>query len=267
MHPIRGVIMDLDGTTYAGDSEMPGAKTFISKLRSYGVKVMFATNRANRTPEEIAKQLVAMRIPCSPSDVLTSAEATAWYIANKNDKKKNKTAFCIGEHGLLSALETAGISLTDNKPDYVVVSIDLEFNYKKLTKACCLIDEGAKFVATNPDLKLKVDSRFIPGTGAIVAAVQSVTGVKPIVVGKPAKLLFEMTIHQLKLKPDEVIAIGDNVSTDIPAGVKAGIRTALILSGVSTMRDVKRSRYKPTWIASEVNELWEHLHPILRKQK
>jgi 4-nitrophenyl phosphatase len=266
MNPVRGVIMDLDGTTYAGNTEIPGARTFISKLRSYGIKVMFATNRANRTPKEIAEQLVDMHIPCSPSDVLTTAEATAWYLANKNDKKK-KTAFCIGEQGLLSALKTVNIIITDNKPDYVIVSIDRDFNYEKLTKACCLINNGAKFIATNPDVKLKVDSGFVPGTGAIVAAVRAATGVKPLVIGKPGKLLFEMTIHQLKMRPDEVIAIGDNISTDIPAGIKAGIRTALLLCGVSSMKDIKRSRYKPTWIASNFDELWKILSPCIRKQK
>lgn len=247
---LRGVLLDLDGTLYHGEAQVPGAAGFVRRLRELGVACLFVTNRANRTPEEVAEQISGFGIPCGPGDVLTSAQATARFL-------KSGAAYCIGERGIELALEEVGIRLTDQAPDYVVVSYDRGFNYTKLATACRLIGEGARFVATNPDSALKTRDGLLPGTGAIVAAVEGGTGRKPVMVGKPNALIFEMALAQMDLPADQVLAVGDNVLTDIPAGFRAGMRTVLLLTGVSTRADALAAFPQPTWIVEDYKGLLE----------
>jgi 4-nitrophenyl phosphatase len=240
--------MDLDGTVYYGTDEVPGAVDFIRKCLDKGIRILYVTNRANRTPVEIRDQLRSFRVPCETDDILTSAQATARYL-------KKGSAWYIGEEGMRLALEEEDIRITDVNPDYVIVSIDKEFNYAKLKKACSLIFKGAKFVATNPDRGLKMEDGISPGTGAIVAAVETGSMTKPLMIGKPEGIIFEMALKKLGMKNDEVIVVGDNIDTDAAAGINAGIRTVVILTGISTHEEVLRSPHKATWTVRNFAEL------------
>ncbi len=247
--------MDLDGTVYYGKDEVPGACDFIKTCQKKGIRILYVTNRANRPPEEIRDQLRSFKIPCETDDVLTAAQATARYL-------KKGSAYYIGEEGMRLALEEEGITLNDVNPDYVIVSFDREFNYAKLKKACSLIFKGAKFVASNPDRGLKMEDGISPGTGAIIAAVETGSAVKPLMIGKPEGIIFEMALQKLGMNKNEVIAIGDNVDTDIPAGITAGTRTALILTGISTYEEAMRSPHKATWTVRDFAELSALLEEI-----
>ena len=245
---IRGVLLDLDGTVYYGKNEVPGAAAFIGRLDELGIDYLFVTNRSNRTPEVICEHLAGYGIPCSRERVLTSAQATAEYLGSGS-------VYYIGEDGLRIALEEEGLVIADENPDYVVVSFDREFNYDKLKKACRLIDKGSKFIATNPDSGLKTEDGILPGTGSIVAAVEAGCRRKPLMIGKPEKLIFEMALRRMNLPAAEVIAVGDNLETDIPAGAAAGIRTVLLLQGISTREDIAGAAADPTWVADTYDEL------------
>ena len=247
---IKGVILDLDGTVYLGKEEVPGAARFIAYLRQSGIKYLFVTNRANRTPTVVAEHLCTYGIPCTENDVLTSAQATVQYL-------KRGSAYYIGEEGLKVELEKAGMAVNEEAPDYVIVSFDRTFTYDKLKKACRLIDAGAKFIATNPDKALKTATGLTPGTGSIVAAVAAGSGAEPIMIGKPERLIMDMSLERLGLAREEVINVGDNVATDILAGLRAGIRTAFILTGISNRDDLAKSDLKPTWVVEGYAELTE----------
>lgn len=245
---IEGIILDLDGTVYWGDQEVAGASDFVRAQQAAGVRCLFVTNRSNRTPERIREQLQGYGIPCERDDILTSGQATAQYIGAGR-------VFCVGEQGLVTALEEAGLVVTAEGAEYVVVSFDRFFTYEKMTTACRLIDGGAKYIATNPDKSLRTENGLVPGTGAIVAAVTAGSGVEPVVIGKPERLIFDMAVKRMGLGHDDVIAVGDNIDTDIPAGRKAGIRTVLMLTGISSRADLARSVAKPTWVAENFVEL------------
>jgi 4-nitrophenyl phosphatase len=245
---IKGVILDLDGTVYRGQAEVPGAGRFARDMAGSGVRCLFVTNRANRRPEEIARQLAGYGIPCGPSDVLTSAEATAQYLGGGS-------AYYIGQDGLRAALEAAGIRIDDCSPDAVVVSLDLGLTPEKVETAARLIRAGARFVATNPDRWFPTETGNQPGTGTIVDAVAAKCGRKPIVVGKPERLIMDMALRRLRLAAAEAIAVGDNVETDIPAGAAAGMRTVLLLTGVSSREDLVRAPVPPTWVVEGYEEL------------
>ena len=241
---LTAVLLDLDGTVYLGESEVPGASDFVRACAARGIRCLFVTNRSNRPPEVIRDQLRGYGVPCESRDVLTSAQATARYLARGS-------AYMIGEEGLERALREQGIRITDDHPDAVVVSYDRDFTYAKLAKACELIGNGARFIATNPDHRLRVHGRLLPGTGAIVAAVATGSGATPEVVGKPERLIFDMALEVLGCRPDEVISVGDNLDTDIGASAAAGIPSVLLLTGVSKRSDLVPGKPQPDYIEED----------------
>ena len=245
---IKGILMDLDGTVYRGGQAIPGAAAFINRLHAERFKYLFVTNRSNRTPKTVCGQLRSFGIPCEVDKVLTSAQATARYL-------QRGSVFYIGGEGLLEALKEAQMTIKEEGPDYVVVGYDPEIDYTKLEKASRLIRAGAKFIATNPDKVVHTSSGLSPGNGAIVAAIAVASGVEPIFIGKPNRAIIDIALEQFKLSRDESILVGDNLETDIMAGINAGIRTALILTGVSSREDVASATAKPTWIVKDYNEL------------
>jgi 4-nitrophenyl phosphatase len=245
---IKGVILDLDGTVYRGHEEVPGAGRFVAGLRERGIRCLFVTNRANRTPETVAAHLRGYGVICDAGDVLTSAEATARYLGQGS-------VYAIGEEGLIRALEQQGLTFDDQSPDYVVVSFDREFNFHKLRTACTLISRGARFIGTNPDKALRLETGMSPGTGAFVAAVAAGSGATPTIIGKPERRIMDLAVQRLGLPPDRVVGVGDNLETDIAACRNAGLRSVLILSGVSRREDIDRSPFQPTWVVDSFDEL------------
>lgn len=229
----QGFIVDLDGTLYRGKEALPFARGFLEAVKTSGAPFLLMTNNATRTPEEVAAHLNGIGIPAAPRDVFTAAQAAAAYLAEQGGGR-GRRVFCIGERGLIAALEQAGHTLCEEGADYVVQGLDRSFDYGKLTKAMSLIRGGAVFVQTNPDKRLPVEGGFIPGAGSIGAAVAVAAGVEPVIVGKPSPIIMKYALERIGLPPSRVWMVGDNVQTDIAAGQAAGCRTALVLTGVSS---------------------------------
>jgi 4-nitrophenyl phosphatase len=245
---IQGIIFDLDGTIYRGSQAVPGAAEFVRRVIGHGIKVLFVTNRSNRTPETVCTQLQGYGISCTTNNILTSAQATARHL-------QSGRVFFIGEEGLEQALLQAGLTLDHQRPDYVVVGFDRAVDYAKIEKATRLIRTGARFIATNPDKAVNADGGISPGNGAIVAAIAAATGETPVVVGKPERAIIDIALERMGLSPEHVILVGDNLETDIRAGINAGIRTVLILTGVSTRMDALKSPFKPHRVVEDYAEL------------
>jgi len=247
---IKGILFDLDGTVYLGEKEVSGAGDFINGLKPHGISPMFVTNRSNRSETQVCKHLREYGIECEERDVITTAYATALHL-------KKGSYYAIGEKNLFDTLNRHGFVYDAKAPDYVIISFDREFDYSKLSIAVGLIHEGAKFISTNPDRALKMYDSILPGTGAIVAAVEAGSDVAPLTIGKPERVIFDIAIERMGIDRSEVIAVGDNLLTDIPAGAAAGIRTALILTGMSKREDIASSPIEPTWVVEGYHELRE----------
>ncbi|URN93938.1 MAG: TIGR01457 family HAD-type hydrolase [Candidatus Pristimantibacillus lignocellulolyticus] len=228
----KALLIDLDGTMYHGDSPIEGASQLITYLQEHNWLYRFVTNNSSATPEQVSDRLNAMGIFAKPEHICTSAQATAHYITEQNSPQKPKV-FMIGEHGLRTALEDAGIEITDENPDYVVQGIDKSFNYEKATKAITLIRAGATSIMTNPDLLLPANGGLIPGAGSIGAMLQASSGKQPIVIGKPSSILVQYALSQLGVEAHEALVVGDNMSTDIAAGVHSGCGTVLLYTGLT----------------------------------
>ncbi|PQP81820.1 TIGR01457 family HAD-type hydrolase [Paenibacillus sp. PCH8] len=257
---IKAYLIDLDGTLYHGRHRIEGADQLIRTLQELGTPYLFVTNNSSRTPQGVADHLNGMGIPADASQVCTSAVAAAEYVAEESPGAK---VACIGEAGLLQAIEEAGLQLTDEAPDYVIQGIDREFSYHKLTKALRWINGGSQFIMTNPDLQLPSDDGLTPGAGTIGAAIEAATGVHPTVIGKPSSVIMKSAISRLKLEPHEVAVIGDNMRTDIAAGVAAGCETVLVLTGVTTRDNmdghIQAAKARPDHVFEDLHKLNEWL--------
>ncbi len=255
---IQGLLLDLDGTIYRGSEAVPGAIDFVAGLADRGVQHLFVTNRSNRTPEVMCHQLRGYGVHCKPEDILTSAEATAEWI-------DSGSFYCIGEDSLTSALENQGLKRVDPQtsdpqpPDYVVVGLDRHVTYQKLAAATRWIAAGATLVGTNPDRAVNSNAGIAPGAGSILAAVSAATGVQPTIIGKPETAMIKSALQRLGLAAENVVMVGDNLETDIRGGINAGLRTALMLTGISTKQDLMHSDLAPTWVASTFGALTDQL--------
>lgn len=238
-------LIDLDGTMYRGKEKIPAAKKFIERLNAAGVEHLFVTNNSTKTPAEVAENLTQHHgIVTKPDQVYTSSLATVAYL----QKAGVKSVLMVGERGLQLALKEHGFTLVQDGPvDAVVVGLDRQLVYEDLARATLALRAGAKFVVTNPDTNLPSERGMIPSTGAIAAAIETASQVKPTVIGKPSKLIMDAAMQYVHADPAQTLMVGDNYQTDILAGIHAGIDTLLVYSGLSTPETVKTEKIQPTY--------------------
>ncbi len=248
----QGFLIDMDGVIYRGGQLIPGADQFINRLRADGVPFLFLTNNSQRTRRDVATRLQRMGIDAEERHVYTCSMATARFLARQRPRG---TAYVIGEGGLLTALHQNGYSIVDNAPDYVVVGEGRAFTYDMLEKAVQMIMAGAKLIATNMDPNCPTHDGLRPGCGAIVAMLETATGVKAFSVGKPSPVMLRSARKELGLATAETIVVGDTMDTDMLGGVQMGYRTVLVLSGGTSRADLTRFAYRPDVIVESIAEL------------
>lgn len=248
----HGLLIDMDGVIYRGNALIPGADEFISQLVDAEIPFLFLTNNSQRTQRDVATKIRRMGMPVEDHHVYTCAQATASFLA---DQKPFGTAYVIGEGGLHSALHDVGYSIVDTNPDYVVVGEGRTFTMEMLERACNLIKSGAKLIATNMDPNCPTQHGLRPGCGAIVAMLESATGMKAFSVGKPSPIMMRAARKELGLTAAETTIIGDTMETDILGGVQLGYHTILVLSGGTHVEDLKNFAYQPDRIVKSVAEL------------
>lgn len=233
-----------------------GADLLVAALRTAEIPFMFVTNNSSRTPASVAAHLCAMGIKAEAQEVCTSSLAAARYIAGESP---GATVAILGEEGLIQACREAGLRLVSEAPEYVVQGIDRSFTYDSLAKASRWVREGAKFVLTNPDLMLPSDDGVMPGAGSLGAAIEAASGIPPVVIGKPEAHLIAYATSLMGIDPGEAVVVGDNMRTDISAGARAGCRTILVLTGLTTrdnLEDYQRlTGVEPDEICADLAEL------------
>jgi 4-nitrophenyl phosphatase len=253
---VRGLLIDLDGVVYTGSEPIPGGAGFLVEARRRGVKFLLVTNNSTTSPELVAERLCGMRIEVQPEEILTSAQAAVAYVRAR--AAPGSRVRVIGEAGLRQAAEEEGFLtiVEDGETDveWVLAGLDRAFTYEKLTSATRAILAGARFVATNADALLPVEGgQVVPGAGSIMAAIQTATAVAPIVVGKPEPGLFEHGLRRLGgLAPEHVAMIGDRLDTDVVGGKRAGLRTILVLSGVTTPAEAQAASTAPDAVVPDL---------------
>jgi len=252
---IRAFLLDLDGVVYRGNTPLPGAMEFVAELQARHVPFLFITNNSTRTPAQYVDKLSRMGLCVDEDRILTSALATAGYLADM--APRGTPIYVIGEAGLRQALREQGFVLTENHAlaRYVVVGHDTSLTWRKLAEATLAIRRGVPFIATNPDRTLPTEEGEVPGTGAILAALEAASGVSPLVIGKPETAIFQQALTRLGVRPEHVAVIGDRLETDILGGRRAGLRTIGLLSGVTTAEAFARANPAPDWVFEDLAAL------------
>lgn len=248
----KAFICDMDGVIYHGNHLLPGVPEFVNWLHTEEKAFLFLTNSSAKTPRELREKLLRLGLDIAEEHFYTSALATAAFLAQQCP---GGSAFVIGETGITNALYTAGFSMNDTNPDYVVVSESSTYNFDKLTHAVNLVRNGAKLVGTNPDVTGPTETGILPATGALMAPIELATGAKAYYVGKPNPLMMRHALKRLGVRREGTVIIGDRMDTDILAGIEAEMTTVLVLSGVTTREDVVRFAYHPRYILNGVNEI------------
>jgi NagD protein len=251
----KSIISDMDGVIYRGKQLIPGAQDFVRRLLESKTPFLFLTNNAEQTPLDLKLKLESLGVHGLTEDnFITAAMATAMFLKSQT-RKPNPTAYVVGGGGLINELYNVGFSISESNPDYVIVAKSMTFGYEQLKKAVRLIDNGAKFIGTNPDMIDPVEGGLEPAAGTFLAAISAATGKKPYIVGKPNSLMMMLAARKLGAHPEECVMIGDRMDTDIVGGMEAGMTTVLVLSGVTTPQIMEEFPYRPDHVKNNVGEI------------
>ncbi|MCU0512057.1 MAG: HAD-IIA family hydrolase [Anaerolineae bacterium] len=251
---MQALIMDMDGVLWRGDEALPGLAAFFAWLRRAGRPFVLATNNSSRPPAQYVQKLAGLGVPdILPQQIITSATATAIYLRARYPA--GTRVHVVGMDGVRQALLEADFALVEEDAAVVVAGVDFELTYDKAKRAALMIRAGADFVGTNPDATFPTPEGLIPGAGSILALLETAGGKAPLVIGKPEPAMFEVALRRLGTLPEQTLMVGDRLDTDIFGAYRAGLKTALVLTGVSRREDVAHSPVLPDAIFEDLPAL------------
>ncbi len=248
----KNFLIDMDGVLVRGRAVIPEARTFIGRLRERDARFLVLTNNPIFTPGDLAHRLKVAGLDIGAEHIFTSAMATARFLQKQHP---DGTAFVIGESGLTSAMHQAGFIITDHNPDYVVLGETTTYNFGAITQAIRLVASGARFVATNPDASGPGEGGIVPACGAMAALIERATGRAPFFIGKPNPFMMRSALNYLGVHSNNTVMVGDNMNTDIMAGVQAGLETVLVLTGMTTADMVQQFPWRPSQVCESVADI------------
>lgn len=248
----KGYICDMDGVIYHGNRLINNAKEFVDWLKKENKQFLFLTNSSASSPKELTQKLAHMGIEVSEEHFMTSALATASFLA---DQHPNAGVYVIGESGLISALHDKGFYIDRVNPDYVIVGETQTYNFEQIKHAILLVLKGAKLIGTNPDLTGPAEEGVVPACKALIAPIELATGRKAYFIGKPNPLMMRHAIKKIQCRREETLIIGDRMDTDIIAGIESEIETVLVLSGITKKQDLALFPYQPNYILNSVVDI------------
>lgn len=254
----------MDGVLWRGETPVPGLVDFFATLRRLNIGFVLATNNATKTAVQYTKKLVRFGVAVPAERILTSAEATAAYL---RDRYEEKTAvYVVGDRGLRDALTAKGFHIITTERaaagetvPLVVVGFMRRATYDDFAMAALLINKGAAFIGTNPDVSYPSELGELPGAGATLAFLKAATGVEPTIIGKPGPAIFQEAIKRLGSTTADTAMVGDRLSTDIAGAKAADLHTILLLSGISSREDVAANGIQPDYVFKDITALAAHL--------
>ena len=250
--PVHTWLTDMDGVLVHEEDPIAGGAEFIEALKASGLKYLLITNNSIYTRRDLRARLLGSGIDVPEDHIFTSALATADFL---DEQRPGGTAYIVGESGLITAMHDIGYVMTDRNPDYVVLGETRTYSFEAITKAIRLIENGARFIATNPDPSGPSHQGTLPATGSVAALISTATGQKPYFVGKPNPLMMRSALNRIDAHSETTVMVGDRMDTDIVSGLEAGLRTIFVGTGSTSIDDVPRFPYKPTRIVDSVADI------------
>src|SRR3954466_3182706 len=251
---VRAWLSDMDGVLVHEEEPIPGAAEFVHRLTRIGRPFLLLTNNSIFTPRDLKARLHRSGIDVPEDAIWTSALATAQFLDNQ---RPQGTAYVIGEAGLTTALHEIGYVMTERDPHYVVLGEPRTSSFEAITTAIRLIEKGARFIATNPDVTGPSPDGSLPATRSVAALITKATGVDPYFVGKPNPLMMRSALNRIEAHSETTVMVGDRMDTDVVSGIEAGLRTILVLTGSTRPEAVDRFPYRPSRIVDSVADIVE----------
>ncbi|MQA34835.1 HAD-IIA family hydrolase [Modestobacter roseus] len=242
----------MDGVLVHEGNALPGAAEFLQRLRDRERRFLVLTNNSIFTPRDLSARLSRSGLTVPEEFIWTSALATADFLSSQ---LPGGSAYVIGEAGLTTALYEAGYVLTDTDPDYVVLGETRTYSFEAITRAIRLIGDGARFIATNPDVTGPSPEGPLPATGSVAAMITKATGAEPYFVGKPNPMMFRSAMNRIEAHSESTTMVGDRMDTDVVAGIEAGLDTVLVLTGSTKEADVTRFPFRPGRVLPSIAEV------------
>jgi NagD protein len=244
-------LTDMDGVLVREEHALPGAAEFLARLVERGRRFLVLTNNSIFTPRDLSARLLRSGLKIPEEAIWTSALATATFLA---DQLPGGSAYVIGEAGITTALHEVGYTLTDRNPDFVVLGETRAYSFEAITRAIRLIENGARFIATNPDVTGPSEEGPLPATGSVAALITKATRREPYFVGKPNPMMLRSALNKIEAHSENTVMVGDRMDTDVVAGIEAGLETILVLSGSTHRIDIERFPWRPTRVLDSIQD-------------
>ncbi|KAI8926752.1 HAD-like domain-containing protein [Entophlyctis helioformis] len=272
-------LLDCDGVLWLGNNLIPGVADALARMRAAGKRLLFVTNNSTKARADYLKKFTSLGLQASVDEIFGSSYAAAYYVANQLNFPKDKKVFVCGMKGICDELASEGIQycggpdedervsdmshLGDVKPDpqigAVLFGFDININYTKLAKAFTYIHSNPEchFLATNSDLTYPAAGTVFPGTGALLAALAAPLGPnrQPTVLGKPHQTMLDVIVAKYHLDRHRTCMIGDRLDTDIEFGKLGGLSTLLVMTGVTSEKELAASAVVPDYVVDSLGLL------------
>ena len=245
MTDYEAAILDVDGTIVRGEELLAGVPVGFDALEQAGCDRLLFSNNPTRSGEYYREKLAPHGVDVDPNAVLTSASVSATYLRTTHPDEQ---VYLVGGERLEGILEAAHVAVTDEPEaaDVVLGSFTTEFSYGTLWESLEALEDDVPFYGTDPDTTIPVDDGLMPGSGAILAAMEAVAGREPdAILGKPSTIAADAAIERLATDPARTLVVGDRLNTDIALGARAGMETALVLTGVTDRETLAASPIEP----------------------
>jgi 4-nitrophenyl phosphatase len=252
-------LLDVDGTVLRGEESIPGAREGLAALRERDLAVTFVTNNPTERPAAYAEKLSALGAPVAPDDVVTSMAATLSYL---REHHPGATVLPIAGDAIVEQLREGGFEVVGDRAaaDVVVAGYHEGFDHGDLTEGLRALRAGLPLVGTDPDRWVPTDDDPIPGSGAVVNAVAGAAEVAPeAVLGKPSAATADLLAERVGADPVDCLLVGDRLDTDVAMGERAGMETALVLTGAATRADVAEADVEPDHVLASLADVGDAL--------
>lgn len=249
-------LFDMDGTIYIGDKLFDFTKELLAKIRENGNRYIFVTNNSSKSVDAYIEKLANFGIHVTEDDFVTASQATAYYLKQNHDGKK---LYVCGTDSLKKELIKSGFEIAEDleQVECIVMGFDTELTFKKLEDVCRLLftKKDIPYIATHPDYTCIMEFGLVPDLGCVCDMIYKSTGKRPVIVGKPQPLIPELAMKRCGCTKEETVFVGDQMDTDIPCGLNAGVTTLLVMTGETTQEKLDAAERKPTMVLKNAGEI------------
>jgi 4-nitrophenyl phosphatase len=253
---IKAAILDMDGVLWRSQTPLCNLPELFANFEKHSISVALATNNGTFTISQYVEKLKGYGVTVDQSQIVTSTMAVA-YLTRKHFPQGGPV-YISGSQALIDTMAEYGFYHSKEKAQAVVAGLSWECTYETLKNTSLMIQKGLPFFYTNPDPTYPTPEGNVPGAGSLLAALETASGVKAMIAGKPLPFLFEVALERLKSLPSETIVVGDRLNTDIQGGYDAQCKTVFVLTGVNTKRDLEGWSPLPDLTIENIQDLFKN---------